>query len=371
MAKYNRPRFAVLGAGCGGQTFAGRIASLGYEVSLYNRTRSRLGQLPTDGYIRLEGAIEAEGTIVRATNNIGEAVQNSDVLLVATTALGHKDIARTATPYLKDGQVIVLNPSRTFGALEVANEIYSRRPELDVVICEANTLAYACRVLSPGHAKVHGVKSEVALAALRPEKTDYALELLTPVFPNMRKAENILETSLGNIGAIFHPTITLFNSSRINAGEQFEFYREGVDETVAEFMKAVDAERMAIASRLDTRIPTLEEWLSSRYSIEGDDLMHLLHNNPSYEGLFAPNTVIHRYLLEDVPTGLVPLSLVGKALDIETPNMDTLISRANEATGMDLAGRGRTLERLGLVGGNIQELLMDFIYRPEKVEASR
>jgi len=357
-----KPAFAVLGAGCGGQTFAGDIASKGYRVRLFNRSPNRLGNLPKSRKITLEGAIQAEGHIEVATTDIAEAVDGVDVIMVATTALGHKDIARSVTPHLNDGQVIMLNPSRTFGSLEVANEIYSTRPDLDVIICEANTLVYATRVTEPGHARVFGVKDLVAVAALVPWRTPYVLEVLKPLFPQMIGAKNILVTSLGNIGAIFHPTITIFNQQKILKGERFEFYCDGVNEVTAKFMEKLDGERQAIARSLDTLIPTLEEWLESRYSIKGDSLYSLIRNNPAYKGICAPNTLRHRYLLEDVPTGLVPLSLVGKALGIPTPHMDSLIDEAERITGDDMRHNGRTLSGLGLTEENIREELLDFIY---------
>lgn len=357
-----KPTFAVLGAGCGGQTFAGDIASKGYSVKLFNRSPGRLGNLLKSRKVNLEGAIQAEGHLEAVTTDIAEAMDGVDVIMVATTALGHKDIARSVAPYLNDGQVMMLNPSRTFGALEVANEIYSARPDVNVIICEANTLVYATRVTEPGQARVFGVKNEVAIATLIPWQTGYVLDILSPLFPQMKAAKNILVTSLGNIGAIFHPTITIFNQQKIREGRRFEFYCEGVNEVTAKFMEKLDDERQAIARSLDTMIPSLEEWLESRYSIRGDSLCSMIRDNPAYRGIYAPDTLKHRYLLEDVPTGLVPLSLVGRALGIQTPNMDYLIAEAERITGYDLRLNGRTLSSLGLTDVNIRKELFDFIY---------
>ena len=358
-----KTKYAVLGAGCGGQTFAGHLASQGFDINLYNRSRERLGNLPNDPTISLEGAITGGGKINLVTTNIGEAVKDTDVILVATTALGHGDIARSVAPYLQNGQVLILNPSRTFGSLEVANEIYTQRPNLDVTICEANTLLYATRVPEPGKARVFGVKEEVTIAAIRPDQTRYALDKINEAFPQMKAAENILETSLGNIGAVFHPSIFLANYDRITRGDKFEFYREGVTDEAAALMKNVDSERQAIAQELGTSIPTLEEWLTSRYGLKGNNLQDLLHNNPVYAGIFAPTEVQHRYLLEDVPTGLVPLALVGEALGVQTPTMNYLIDKSEEATGQPLRDNGRTLQKLGLTRSHLRGQLQGIMYQ--------
>jgi len=55
-----------------------------------------------------------------------------------------------------------------------------------------------------------------------------------------------------------------------------------------------------------------------------------------------------RYLTEDVPTGLVPLSELGRALGILTPHIDNLIDLASEELNIDFRINGRTLDRLGL-----------------------
>lgn len=41
------------------------------------------------------------------------------IIMVVTPAAGHQDIAQRLSPYLEEGQIIVLNPGRTGGALEV------------------------------------------------------------------------------------------------------------------------------------------------------------------------------------------------------------------------------------------------------------
>ncbi len=371
MKNYFNPKFAILGAGCGGQTFAGHLGSMGYDVVLHNRSPERLGNLAKDRRITLEGAIKAEGTIRAATTDIEEAVSDADVIMVVTTALGHGDVAKQAAPYLKDGQIMILNPGRTFGSLEAANEIYKVR-DIDMTICETNTLLYATRVVEPGRAQVYGVKSEVSIASMHPEKTEMVIKMLENIFPQMQGANNIMETSLGNIGAVFHPTIMLLNHMRILKKESFEFYTEGVNDIVERFMTNLDCERKTIAARLGTQVPSLEEWLSTRYSFNASRLKELLQGNPAYQGIMAPKTFFHRYLLEDVPTGLVPLSLIGKAIGVKTPNMDYLISESERITGIEFSSEGRTLEKLGISEAQVFDDIYSLMYsKQSKMTYSR
>jgi opine dehydrogenase len=54
--------------------------------------------------------------------------------------------------------------------------------------------------------------------------------------------------------------------------------------------------------------------------------------------------------MEDVPTGLIPMSALGVAAAVRTPAIDALIEIARDMTGKDFAAEARTLERLGLSG---------------------
>ena len=55
----------------------------------------------------------------------------------------------------------------------------------------------------------------------------------------------------------------------------------------------------------------------------------MLRSNPGYQDIKAPTTLNHRYLWEDIPTGLVPISDMARALDIETPTIDGVIDEGS------------------------------------------
>ena len=365
-----KPKFAVIGAGCGGQTFAGHLASEGYDVALYNRSPEKLGNLNEEKKISLEGVLNQEGNINIATTNLEEAVKDRDIIMVVTTATGHEEISKNMAPYLKDGQTIILNPGRTFGVLEFLNNIYQQRPNLDVTVGEANTLLYATRVTEPGKANVLGIKDEVSLSTLPNHKTQEVVDQLNEFYPSFRASENFLETSVGNIGAVFHPSIMLLNHDKIKNNEPFEFYTEGASEYVAGFMKEIDKERQQIAKKLRTTIPTLEEWLGSRYNLEQKELHLMLKENPAYQGIMAPTTMDHRYIFEDVPTGLVPLALTAKSLGIDTPYMDFLINYSSQLHNTNYWEKGRTLKKMGLNKDYITEQLGEIIHQNHYVGVS-
>lgn len=65
---------------------------------------------------------------------------------------------------------------------------------------------------------------------------------------------------------------------------------------------------------------------------------------------------MHRYLLEDIPTGLVPMSSLGDLLNVPTPTMNALTDLACALHSIDYRKDGRTVENLGLSGMNAQQI---------------
>ena len=113
---------AVLGAGHAGRALAGDLGRLGADVVLWNRTPEHVAEVADRGGVDLEGEITGFGKIRLVTSDIGEALAGATLVMVCVPAFGHRDVARKCAPHLRDGHIVVLNPGRTFGALEFLHE---------------------------------------------------------------------------------------------------------------------------------------------------------------------------------------------------------------------------------------------------------
>ncbi len=294
--------------------------------------------------------------IETATTDPELALDGAKIIMVALPATGHRWTARTLAPYLSGDQIVVLNPGRTGGALEFMN-ILSEMGAEPAVVAEASTLLVASRLLGPAEVHIYGFKRRVPLAAVPASEISRVTALLRKVFPQFRQAGCIMETSLNNIGALFHPIPALFNAARIeDPTETFEYYRQGVTPAVCRVMTAVDAERMEIASELGVSIPSTVTWMERTYGATAHDLATALASNPSYAGIQAPMTLEHRYFLEDIPTGLVPMAYLGDLLGVPTPTIKLVVDMASVLLGIDFWSRGRTLRRMGLEGLTAEQL---------------
>ena len=354
-------RYTVIGAGHGGKAMAAHLALMGFEVTLYNRSPEHVAAIKTRGGITL-GSYEAGpngfGQLACVTSNMEKALQDSHVVMVVVPASAHRDIARTAAAHLRDGQIVVLNPGRTLGALEFRKVLDDHNCTAEVIIAETQSFIYASRSEGPAQARIFRIKDAVPLAALPALNTGKVLEAIHPAYPQFIDGVNVLETSLNNIGAIFHPAISLLNAGWIeSSGGNFQFYLEGVTPTVARIVEVLDRERVTIASALGIRAVTACEWLDMAYNTKGDNLYEAIHNQPGYRGINAPPTLKHRYLTEDIPSSLVTFASLAQRYGVSVRCMESIIRLACIAHSTDYWHHGRTLNRLGIERFSVSELL--------------
>jgi opine dehydrogenase len=349
-------RFTVIGAGAGGRAMAAHLSILGYTTNLLNRSEEGIRDIKTRGGIKVSGLIEGFTRIDKATTDPEEALENTKVVMVIVPAYAHREIAKTIAHYLNKGQIIVLNPGRTGGAIEFANILKTENIKTEVIIAETQTILHTCRVIGD-EVRILAVKDKVPLSAFPSINTDEVMAILSGVSPRFVKAEDVLQTGLGNIGCILHPMPTLLNIVRIEApGTQFKHYYEGITVTVSRLLELLDRERIAVAQSLGVEVLSTREWLYEAYGSRGKTLHEALLNNEYYRTIDAPDTIHHRYLLEDVPTGLVPISSLGTLAGVNTPIMDQIISLASLACNVDFKKTGRTVESLRIDGMSREEL---------------
>ncbi len=356
------PKFAVFGAGNGGQAMAAYLALKGFSVRLYNRSEPRLLPIRAMGGIELVSSemhpdLRGFAPLELVTTDAGEAMEGRDIIMVVVPANGHRFIAEQLAPHLKDGQIIVLNPGRTFGALEVLQVFREKGVNADVVVAEAQTFIFASRSINPAQVRIFRIKNSIPVAAIPAYRAVEVVKALRHAFPQFVPESNIFLTSLNNIGAVFHPAITLLNASRIESTHgDFEFYIEGVTPAVAQILEQLDEERCQVAEALGIRAMTAREWLYIAYDAAGSSLFEAIHNNRGYYGIKAPPFLDHRYLTEDVPMSLVPIASLGKMLGIAVTTMESIINLACIVLKRDFWAEGRTVEKLGLRGLSVKEI---------------
>lgn len=350
-------RFTVIGAGSGGQCMAAHLTQLGHSVSLYDIDREKISRLQERGSITLENRLTGSAVIHRITPDLGEAVQGAEIIMVVTTTDAHGAVVRALAGLVTADQTIVLNPGHCGGALEFTAALKQAGLQSLPEIAECPTLIYGCRQLEPGHIYVTGIKKSLLLAGYPSGTTEGILQRLRPVYPQLKAASSILETSMSISGCLMHVIPTVMNTNKIDSGEAFDYYMEGITPHIALLMEHADRERVLVAEKLGVRVKTLREWLQGAYGLQPDSLYNMLQANTAYRGSASPKNFEHRFVLEDVTGGFVPLSTFGRVCGVDTPVIDLFIQLAGLVCEKDFRKLGRTAEALGLSGKTREEVI--------------
>jgi opine dehydrogenase len=353
-------KFTVIGAGHGGKAMAAHLAIMGADVALWNRTFDHVSVIKKRGGIELEsmeGGPHGFGKIKLVTSEMSEAIPFAQVIMVVLPSSAHADIAKAAAPYLKDGQIVILHPGRTLGAIEFVKVMRDNGCTAEVTVAEAETFIYASRSDGPAQSHIFRIKEAVPLAALPSKHNEVVLNAILHVFPQFIDGVDVLHTGMNNMGAIFHPALTLLNAGWIeHTHGDYQFYIDGVTPSVARVLEVLDRERVTVASSVGIRARTAQEWLKLAYDTVGEDLHEAIQNQPGYYGIKAPTTLNHRYIFEDVPMSLVPMASLGMRYGVSVRGMESIIRLGSFIHKTDYWRRGRTVERLGLEQWSVSEL---------------
>jgi opine dehydrogenase len=344
-------KVAIIGAGNGGVCIGAYMARKGATVNLYDKFDAVVAPIREKGGVDLKG-VEGEGfaPFALATDNLSVAIHGCHLLMVVTPAFAHKELAEICGPLLTEGQIVVLNPGRTAGAIEFYSTARKRGGN-HFIVAEAQSLVYACRRTGTTEGTIYKVKNTMPLATMPASDIEKALAVLRLFYPQFIAMKDTLETGLLNIGAIFHPGPTLLNIARVESKNRFRHYIDGITPCVGTLLDAIDAERCAVAAALDTPTLTTVQWLKSVYGEDIQDTVGIyeaVQKQSAYKEIMASNDPYVRYITEDVPMSLVPLSELGKIVGVSTPAMDAVITITSMIHKTDYRKNGRNLTALGL-----------------------
>ena len=351
--------WAIIGGGNGGQAMAGHLASMGEKVRLFDVVPATVDALNAKGVINIHHAVEASGSLEFATTDIAKAMDGADVIMMILPSIYHESMARKMVPHLADGQVVVLHPEASCGAMAFRKVMEDMGCKADVIVAGCSTLLYSVRASEPGEVYIFGIKDEVPVAALPASDNDRLMDALNPQLPWFRCAGNVLITSLDNLNAMAHPAPMLLMTSRIEARPftPFMYYRQGMTPSIGRYVEAMDRERVAIAKAYGFDERSINQEYVDMYECGTPDmpLDQLMRNNEGYEGIICADTLATRYVLEDIPYSLVAIRALGQVAGVPTPCIDAVITLGYTvlAEKMD---EGRTARMLGIEGMSCREL---------------
>jgi opine dehydrogenase len=344
---------AIIGAGIGGVYLAAELGTLRCRLRLTDLNAARLADISTRGGLDVEpgGFVPIE----RVTTDLTAAVDGAEVVAVCTGGTYQEAVAGDLAPLLRDGQTILLIQGNTGGSLVFRRALDAAGCRAAVDVAEMDNYPYSCWRPAPTTIRPIVRKKFLQIAAFPGNRIGSVFGILGPLFPHAVAAPTVISTGFTNANAMLHVANCVANAGKIDRGENYKFYAEGVTPSVARLYGAINAERVAVAAALGAEVPTLEDWFARTYGVRGTTLSEtcqLLTTNSDgpYQATGTPRSWDHKYIAEDVPAGLIPMRELGHAAGVPTPRIDAVIALAQTLAGTDFAGTARTLDRMGLAG---------------------
>jgi len=350
--RYQKP-VAVLGAGNAGCCMAADLALQGYKINLYQSPRFE----EDFRLIRDTKKIEISGSgkdgvarLEKATHDMKEALEGVELVNLTVPAFAQDYFFRELIPLLTDGHIVVLWAGN-FGTLRLKKLLGEAKTSARPLIAEVNTMPYGTRIKAPGKVELPVIAPSFTVSALPAEKTGSVMNVLKEIYPAVREGSNVLSVAMSNPNPVIHPAGVLLNTGRIEySGGDFGLYREGITPSVAKVIKDIYSEVVSLAGELGFQVIQYEERdfntttsvMGVAFQAERDTAGVIARNFP------GPHSLDDRYVTEDIPYGLVPMSLMAKAYGIETPLIDAVISIGSAVCGKNYMETGRTLDTLGI-----------------------
>lgn len=346
----NTSNVSILGSGSVGFSMAYQMFKRGLKVVLWNRPSDRIEKIVKNNsfVVKELNGDDSVCEICHYSTNINEVADMSDLIFITTPAYAHKEIFESIRIKDLTKKIFVLVPGRTFGCLEACsclNNDYA-------TVLEMQTVPYACRIVDD---KLELMGKKTVLYASSPKNVDAHIKnKIRELIPEVEFCDNYLDVTINNIGALLHPIATILNSARIQSGNAFMFYSEGMSPVVTNFIEAIDNEKKHLCNALGCKYMSVKEWVEKEYlNCKTGSLLEALNMAEAYKKVPAPRTLDHRYIYDDIKTGLVPLYLTGKIFGLDMVKTKTFIEFTSQLLNWDFISNGRQIDKEELIKWNL------------------
>ena len=289
-------RIAVIGGGNGGLATMAELWLAGHEVALHARREETLAPLRAAGIGFLGVLGEGVARPALLTVDLAEAVRGADAIVVALPTLAHAGVARALHAAGVRDVPVILNPAHTGGLFEVETVFRSLGGPVPP-LAGFSTLAYVARKPAPDRVNITGRAQSLRAACL--PGGEAAVSLACALFPGAHDCGSVLASDLSNVNMIVHPPGSVTGIAWVEStGGDFTFYVQGLTPGVLAIMRALDAERRAIAAAYGLSLPTVIGEMKAIGTVPADaadDDYAAIAAGEANRRIKAPDSLGHRY----------------------------------------------------------------------------
>lgn len=339
--KQSACRVLILGAGAIGCATAAFLSARRIPVAMWSPTASRLKLEAGKAQFECVGAVSASIAVDRLSSL--DSLSDYSHIFVCLPASLYQQVLTSAGPHWQDGQTIIVSGALSLVPLWIKNMAAANN--IRVTTVGWGTTLTTAHFLPDGRLHINALRDRIDMAWL-PARSVVATEAGDELSAQDHEigtqsayvdcqqffgdrfllTDNLLASTLANINPIAHAAEVIPNLTRMDRGEAWQLFGNFTG-VVANMAEALDRERLALARRLGFALPTLAQHYERSYHVKGGPLNEMAQAiEERGAGPLGPSLLAHRYVLEDVPFGLVFLERLAQVSDVPCPTLSACIT---------------------------------------------
>jgi opine dehydrogenase len=338
-------RVAVLGAGAIGFGGAAFLSERGHDPVLWSPSGRRTVELAVGKPLIATGALEGTFT-PRVAGSCEEALADAQAIFVALPANGHRAVFDAAAPHIRPDQTVIISGHLSFGALYLSRKLAERG--ISAPIAAWGTTVTTGRQRSLTEVNL-GLRAKVDVATVPAKAAEDGLAVCRELFGDrFVPRADLLAIAVSNLNPQNHMGIALLNLTRMEKGEDWG-QNANLTEALARLLDALDGERLAIARAIGVQVRTILEHYHLSFGVPMgtmDEMSRFIRQRG--DGVSGPKSLDTRYVLEDVPFGLVPTERLGRLVGAPAILHESGINLLCAIYGRDFRAENDLLPALGI-----------------------
>jgi opine dehydrogenase len=318
---------------------------------------------------------------LRVARSVNELVQSNTVIILCIPANGHKHVMDEIVPHLQCGQSVIISSHASFGALYLSQQLLrlhssnkdkenegndkdnndvERFQKLNIPITAWGTTVATARRPSSNCVRINTIRTAIDMTVIPAVHNDQAQQLCQHLFPqisNFVLRNGLIGITLSNLNPQNHLGIALGNISRMEKGEDW-YQSLHITPAIGRLLEGLDTERLAIATKCHVTVKTIFEHFALSFHVPQSNNISEMNQDIHAQGndVLGPNTADSRYVLEDVPYGLIPIIILGQLVGRPAILHEAGVTLISSMYGRDFRTENDLLQALQLEHYTLEDL---------------
>jgi opine dehydrogenase len=344
----------LLGAGSIAFGMAAFLESQGHSTVLWSPSGARTQALAAGARLKSSGAVTGSFS-PGVARSAAEAMEHAEAVIIAVPGYGHRAVMEACAPHLRAGQTVIISSHCSLSGLYLSKLLAAR--VVEVGIMAIGTTMLSGRATGPSSVNITNLRQRVDVAALPAGGLEAGLAVCRALFGDrFEPRADLLAIALSNLNPQNHMAMALCNLTRIENGEAWGNYA-GITGAVGRLMEQLDLERLAVAARLGVTVRSIQDHFHLSFDVPRGPIAEMAAAiDARGNAPLGPTSLQTRYVLEDVPFGLVPSEAIARIAGIPTLLHTAGIDLFSAMYATDFRASNDLLPVLGVTAMSAEEL---------------